>query len=57
MHHTTSQIHEGMKTQCFNRFRSYKKHEIFFKKVITSLKELCAAINSFFLFFSLQIDF
>ena len=57
MHHTTSQIHEGMETQCFNRFRSYKKHEIFFKKVITSLKELCAAINSFFLFFSLQIDF
>ena len=51
MHHTTSQIHEGMKTQCFHGFRSYYKHELYLKKVVTSLKELCAALNTFFLFF------
>ena len=50
MHHTISQIHKGMKTQCFHGFRSYQKHEIYFKKVITSLKKLLAALITFFLF-------
>ena len=53
MHHTISQICKGMKTQCFHGFRSYQKHEIYFKKVITSLKKPLAALNTFFLFFSL----
>ena len=30
MHHTTSQIHKGMKMQCFHGFRTYQKHEIYF---------------------------
>ena len=47
MHHATSQIRQGMKTQWFHGFRSY---QIYFKKVITSLKKLYAALNTFFLF-------
>ena len=37
MDHTTGQIREGMKTQCF-------------KKIITSLKKLCETLSTFFLF-------
>ena len=32
MHHTKSQIREGF--QCFHRFRSYEKHEIYFKRLL-----------------------
>ena len=57
MHHRTSQIHEGMKTQCLHGFRSIKKREVYFKEAITSLKKIFAVLNRFFFFFSLKIEF
>ena len=57
MHHRTSHIHEGMKTQCLHGFRSIKKREVYFKEAITSLKKIFAVLNRFFFFFSLKIEF
>ena len=58
MHHTTSQIREGIKIQCFHGFRGYEKREIYFKKVIASLKKaLCIFKYLFLFFFSLKIKF
>ena len=53
LHHATSQICEGIKIQCFHGFRGYEKREIYFKKVITSLKKALCILNTFFFFFSL----